>query len=198
MKTAQPVCTKQFNFGASVAGLGDVNGDGVPDCAIGAYNPALWDTPAHETAVFIVFMSRTGQAVGEQRLDATNGGLSGFLSGLVGVPFGAAVTGMGDADLDGIPDLVLGFPDAPGSGGLRQGAVAVCLLQHDGTVRFASVLDLSAINGSTISPLERVGASISTIGDLNDDGVPDLLVGQPGDRGSDNLDEGGFFTVFLQ
>ena len=152
--------------GFSVASAGDVNGDGFADLIIG--EPEAFN----RGGAYVVFGSATlGQATGSVELSAILNGNGGFhISGYYfGDNNGWSVTGAGDVNGDGLADLVVGNPDA-------NGAVVVF-----GKTTTAAV-DLAALGsgGFGISGYnDQAGASVSSAGDVNGDGLADLLIGAP-------------------
>ncbi len=81
------------NLGRSVAGAGDGNGDGTPDILAGAYQPAPWSTGAGR---LYLYSGKSGATLWTMDGGAT----SDYL--------GHASSGVGDTNLDGIPDIVVG------------------------------------------------------------------------------------------
>lgn len=87
------------NFGVSVAGAGDVNGDGYGDVVIGAWDED--EAGFNAGAAYVFFGSVTGiQTRTQDKRTAP--------SPLDTQYFGAAVHGAGDVDQDGYADLVIG------------------------------------------------------------------------------------------
>lgn len=110
-------------------------------------------------------------------LSAATPALSSLLSD--GDGFGAAVASL-DLDADGVPDLAIGAP-YDGTGGSEVGAVYVVLMERGGEVK--AVVKLSAESSVLEGRLregDRFGASLAWNGDMDGDGVPDLIVGVEG------------------
>src|SRR5262245_36543918 len=123
-------------FGVSVESLGDLDGDGDRELAVGAYQDD--DGGVDQGAVWILFPDAAGDVASEQKISATAGGFAGDLD-----PtdfFGGDLAPIGDLDDDGIPDLAVG---AAGDDGLR-GAVWILFLNADGTVRHEQKIDDTA------------------------------------------------------
>ncbi|MCI0585759.1 MAG: integrin alpha [Planctomycetes bacterium] len=97
------------NLGASVAGIGDVSGDGIPDVAVGAPQQAGFLTVG---SGYVRVLS------GASGLEVMSAGGAVF-----GDRFGAAVAGAGDASGDGVPDLAVGAPAADPAGVASAGEV---------------------------------------------------------------------------
>jgi hypothetical protein len=158
------------NTGFAVSGAGDVNGDGLGDVIVGA--PATAQSPAGRA--YIVFGRH--DLVRTIPLDALDG-LSGVRfstnSGQVGDSVGAA----GDVNGDGFGDVIIG-------GRTTNSAFVVF-----GKSSFASVstpgvefvlTDLNGLDGfqlTGVNPDDRAGGSVSGAGDVNGDGLADLIVG---------------------
>ncbi|MGX2041747.1 hypothetical protein ACWJKU_16690 [Methylocaldum sp. MU1018] len=159
-------------LGAAVAGIGDVSGDGVPDLLVGA--PFL---PIGEYGNFVfsggafVFSGATGELLYQVESSTPENHAD----------FGSAVAGLDDVNGDGIPDLLVGVPgretdDAP------EGKVVVA--------SGADGRELLVLRNPGRQALARFGRSVAGIGDANDDGVPDLVVGAPFQDASGNRDQG--------
>ncbi len=137
-------------FGASLSALGDHDRDGIPDYAVGA--PSI-----QRRGHAYIYSGRDGSVLltvsGSQAYDR----------------FGESISGAGDMNRDGIPDLLVGAPShQSGKSGVGRAAV------------------VSGRDGSLIHEFigtennEHLGTSVAGIGDVNGDGVDDGVVGVPG------------------
>ena len=141
------------DLGWSVSAAGDVNEDGVPDFIVGA--------PGALTGVFngnaYVFSGADQkvlfQFVGEGSWDL----------------LGISVSTAGDMNGDGVPDFIVGAPGTDPDGRTDAGS-AYLFSGADGTVLFR-------FDGEELG--DGVGLSVVTAGDVNGDGVPDLILGAP-------------------
>ena len=111
-------------LGVSVAGLGDMDGDGVPDLAVGALGDD--DGGENRGAVWVLYMNANGTVKSHQKISDTEGGFTGTLDD--GDCFGEAVASLGDLDGDGGVEMVVHYNDEGGSG---RGAVWVLDLGGD-------------------------------------------------------------------
>ena len=165
------------DFGRSVADIGDLNGDGVTDLAIGASSDD--DNGFNKGAINILFMNSDGTVASKTKISETTGG-----HGTGGGNFGTGIANMGDLDGDGLTDLAVGN-QRDDTGGFDKGAVWIISLKSDGTVD-SEVKIAQGIGGfgGTLPTSANFGFSVTNIGDLNDDGVTDLAVGAPGEGGT--------------
>ncbi|MGB5179379.1 MAG: integrin alpha [Gammaproteobacteria bacterium] len=164
-------------FGSAVAAIGDVNGDGITDLAVGAPNDD--DGPNNAGAVWILFMKMDGRVDAWQKVSDDTGGFGGKLE--AEDHFGAAVAGMGDLDNDGIPDLAVGAPGGD-AGGPDRGELWILFLNSDGRVRDEQkIADGDGGFRGSLADNDSFGSAIANVGDLNDDGIPDLAAGAPND-----------------
>ena len=121
-------------LGASVTAIGDVDGDGHNEVAVGIPRDdnGTGVTTANYGAVEILSLNADGTIRTEQTISPGNGGLASVLD--PGDLFGSSVAGTGDLDGDGIGDLVVGAP-GDDDGDTDRGALYVLLLNADGTVK---------------------------------------------------------------
>ena len=173
------------HFGASVAAIGDVDGDGYGDLAVGS---TFADTVVdHSGAVWILFLDVRGAVKSSRKLGE---GLAGFAGSIwENEQFGSAVVGLGDLDGNGIPDLAVGAAsdgDALTGAQSSLGTAWILFLDSDATVIAQQKIGDKA--GPVLGLLDQhdhFGSSIARVGDLNGDGWDDLAVGATGD------DDGG-------
>ncbi|WP_299336030.1 FG-GAP-like repeat-containing protein [uncultured Psychroserpens sp.] len=160
-------------FGSDITNIGDLNGDGNSDIAVGARRDG--DGGQESGAVWVLFLNSDFTVNSHQKISATSGNLN--LNFDFQDYFGSSVTNLGDLNGDGIIDLAVGaYRDD--DGGTNKGAIYILFMNSDGTVN--SSQKISETNGGlsdTLSQELRFGRSSSYIGDLNDDGKPELIVG---------------------
>jgi hypothetical protein len=178
-------------FGSAVANIGDVNGDGIPDLAVGASHD---DTGADNAgAIWILMMNIEGKVDAWKKLANKSGGFGGNLN--TDDNFGAAVAGIGDLDNNGVPDLAVGAP-GDDKGGTDRGSVWILFLDADGKVQQQQKIAYETGGfGKTLSDGDRFGSAVASIGDNNNDGIPDLAAGAPYD--DDGAENAGAFWLLL-
>jgi hypothetical protein len=179
-------------FGSSLTALGDLDGDGVTDLAVGAEN----DEGGGESrgAVWVLFLKEDGTVKSHQKISDTQGNFNGILDD--SDFFGSSVTALGDLDGDGVPDMAVGASWDDDSGENR-GAVWVLVLKEDGTVKnYQKISDTQGNFNGTLDDSDFFGSSVTALGDLDGDGVPDMAVGATyDDDGGQN--RGAAWVLFL-
>ena len=190
--------------GQSVSGAGDVNGDGYGDLIVGAYQADPNETNAGATYVVYGRPDVSGDKIGTSiDLAEITADVGGFVinGALENDQSGYSVSGAGDVNGDGYDDLIVGAPYAdPNASG--SGASFVVFGSASGSTFELADLTTGAvtdpasgfvINGN--SEEDYSGFSVSGAGDVNGDGLDDLIVGSPGSDPNGEL-SGASFVVF--
>ena len=163
--------------GFSVSSVGDINGDGIDDFAIGAIH-ADYNGRSNSGSTYIVYGNEEGfdANIDLSTLNIRDGfridGESAYDSS------GVSISGAGDVNGDGYDDIIIGAYAADPNGS-NSGSTYV-VFGKDGD--FASNIDLSnltssagiSINGESAN--DRSGRSVSS-GDVNGDGYDDIIIG---------------------
>jgi len=164
-------------FGCSVASAGDVNRDGFSDVIVGACN---FDVGAgDEGRVFVYHGSPTG--LGTTPAWTADGAQQGE-------SFGSAVATAGDVDGDGFSDVIVG---APGYDNAEVGE-GRALVYHGSENGLSGSPDWSAEGNQTGASF---GGAVATAGDVNGNGIDDVIVGAPGYSNS-QAGEGKAFVYY--
>jgi len=181
-------------FGYSLSGLGDLDGDGIPDLAVGA--PLDDDGGTNKGAVWILFLRTDGTVKRWQKISTQSGDFNGGVSS--GDAFGNGVATLGDVDGDGVTDLAIGTPQADDGSGGNLGAVWIVFLAPDGKVTHYQKISKTQGNlGANLSGYDLFGWSVAALGDVNRDGIPDLAAGTPRDDDGSGADKGAVYLLLL-
>ncbi len=187
----------------AVSGAGDVNGDGLADLIIGSPHN---DTGASDAGRnYVVFGKNNNNAVD---LNNVVNGSGGFVINGNGASdySGWSVSGAGDVNGDGLSDLIIGAPQG-GEAGQNNGNGRSYIVF--GKNNDTNPINLSAVAKGTggfvvngISNIDWTGTSVSSAGDVNGDGLADLIIGAPAsdppasDPSEVLLNAGRSFVVF--
>lgn len=160
-------------FGRDMAGIGDLDGDGTPDLAVGAnYDD---DGGIDRGALWILFLEPDGTVKRHSKISSTQGGFTGPLRNRD--EFGRSVVSLGDLDGDGTLELAVGAP-TDSTGGTKRGAVWILSLNSDGRVeRQTKIAHQSGGFTGRLRNTDWFGFSLARLGDFDHDGVMDLAVG---------------------
>jgi len=162
------------SVGFAIANAGDVNGDGLDDLVVGG--PA--GTYADRVAAYVVYGSRTVADVDLATLPAARGFR---ILRRDDSPFsGTAVAGGADVNGDGLDDILIGARHEPLGEVTNAGAVHLVLgARSSGTVDLAAppAGRVARFTGTTFG---RIGPAVA-LGDINDDGRADVIIGAPED-----------------
>lgn len=170
--------------GREAAMLGDIDGDGTKELAVGAFK-----SDGGKGAIWILSLSSTNYNV-VSKLKITEG-LNGFTDTLTtganpngsdGANFGHALSKVGDLNGDGVPDLMTGANQQ------NEGWGYILYLNQDKTVKtFTRINNTDGGFALVLNSEERFSRSISFIGDLRGDGTIAVNYGGGAGAGSSGI-----------
>ncbi len=160
--------------GHSVGAAGDFNGDGIDDVIIGAIGTVSGGSS------YVLFGSKSVMP-NPFELSAING-----LNGIVingtaaGDRLGVSVSAAGDINHDGVADIIIGADEADPGGRTGAGSSYVLFGTDSQLPNPFNLSTLNGVNGFTLNGEginDRSGGSVSSAGDVNSDGIDDLIIG---------------------
>lgn len=176
--------------GREVAMLGDIDGDGTKELAVGAFK-----SDGGKGAIWILSLNSTTFNV-ESKLKITEG-LNGFAdtlttganpNGTAGASFGHALSKVGDLNGDGVPDLMTGANQQ------NEGWGYILYLNADKTVKtYTRINNTDGGFGLSLTAEDRFSRSISFLGDLRGDGT--IAVNYGGGAGAGSA--GALYVLFF-
>ncbi len=182
--------------GYSVSSAGDVNGDGLDDLIVGAHQADLTDS-ADAGKSYVVFGKANTDAINLSNIVTGTGGF--VINGEnAGDKSGYSVSSAGDVNGDGLDDLIVGAYYADSAGKADIGKSFVVFGKADTTtVNLSNIISGTGgfvINGENAG--DKSGYSVSSAGDVNGDGLDDLIIGAPSAGSANNANAGKSFVVF--
>ncbi|SGZ91413.1 Flagellar hook-length control protein FliK [Bathymodiolus thermophilus thioautotrophic gill symbiont] len=182
--------------GLSVSSAGDVNGDGLDDLIVGAFN-ADPNNKSDAGKSYVVFGKKEKDAVNLSVIAAGTGGF--VIKGESAYDdSGISVSSAGDVNGDGLDDLIVGAHLADPDNKSNAGKSYVVFGKTNGSAVDLSVIAAGTggfvINGESAS--DNNGVSVSSAGDVNGDGLDDLIVGASWATPSSKESAGKSYVVF--
>jgi hypothetical protein len=180
-------------FGSAVAAIGDIDGNGVEDIAVGA--PRDDTNGTDRGAVWVLLLDADGTVRDQEKIADGAGGFRGDLDN--NDRFGSALSGIGEINGTGYPGLVVGAPNDD-DGAADAGAVWILYVDSDGSAAGWQKVssDAGGFDGN-LDAGDNFGAAVAGIGNLDKEGIQDLAVGAPGaDDGG--TDKGAAWILFMR
>jgi len=173
-------------FGNSVSSAGDFNGDGVDDLMVGS----------ESDEAYVIYGENGLYSV---NLNALNGDNGFVVKGVSGDKLGYSLSSAGDFNGDGVDDIIVGAYEGTPPG-FRGEAGKVYILY--GNVTYPSPFDVNTLNSTTgfvingISQRDNTGFSVSSAGDVNGDGIDDVVIGAYQADSISKQDAGKGFIIY--
>ncbi|CAB5496285.1 hypothetical protein AZO1586I_5, partial [Bathymodiolus thermophilus thioautotrophic gill symbiont] len=188
--------------GCSVSNAGDVNGDGLDDLIVGAYNASL-SGKSYAGKSYVVFGKTNNSAINLSTIADASNPTGGFVINgeTAGDWNGNSVSSAGDVNGDGLDDLIVGSFLADPSGKLSAGKSYVVFGKaNSSAINLSAIADANNPEGGFVINGEMAGdtsgASVSSAGDVNGDGLDDLIVSSYQADPSGKLSAGKSYVVF--
>ena len=162
--------------GQSIAGAGDVNGDGYDDILIGAIENDEGGDRAGQ--IYLIFGNESEYLSMDTDLSQAD---ASFIGEVAVDRAGESIAGAGDINADGYDDILIGAPYND-EGGVMGNAGQVYLIFGNTSENFNQDTDLAQSSASFlgINDDHKAGFDITGAGDMNADGYDDILIGAIG------------------
>ncbi len=191
-----PGLEQDSRLGDAVGSAGDVNGDGIADIIIGAKDA---DVNGNNSAgkIYVIF-GKNGDFSSSFNLANLDGSNGFVLNGIDEDDIaGISVSNAGDINNDGVEDLIIGARGGDVNGNSNAGESYVVFGQNSAFNASLNLADLDGSNGFVLNGVasgDFSGTSVSSAGDVNGDGIDDLIIG----ANFANSNAGESYVVFGQ
>jgi hypothetical protein len=182
--------TGNDRVGGSVAGAGDVNGDGKDDVIVGAFGVGDFD----KGASYVIYGATTQpSAFTTTALTSTvgftiNGAADGDESG-------RSVDGAGDVNGDGRDDVIIGSPLADNN--TRNNSGSAYVVYGAGTQADLNLASLTAPRGFRIDGASsQAGYAVAGLGDFNGDNLDDVATSAPFISNNGRSNSGSSYVIY--
>ncbi len=178
-------------FGVAVSNVGDINGDGIDELAIGSDG---YDGGGVNTgAVWLVFFNQDKSIQDIQELSANTGIKNVSNEGW----FGNGISGIGDLNHDGVLDIAVGA-GYDSNTGFQKGAIHILFMNKNGTVKNnVKIVEGKFGFNTNLGQLASIGGDVSSIPDMDGDGNNEILIGGNRDFTDWNSKSGAVYILFM-
>ncbi len=186
---------EQFDFGNRVSGLGDVNADGIDDMACGGVGSSF------ATGSVRVFFGRSDIGGDGSWSVVDLNGCNGFrIPGVADGVRSGEVHAAGDFNADGVNDILVGASYAYPNGIVVAGEAYV--IYGRSGLGASGLFDLTALDGSNgfriqgVYPLGALGQEGAHVGDVDGDGISDIMLSSPGADPDGRINAGQVYVLY--